>query len=159
MNFRDMDHLGLIVPTLFHPWIFLPSGVTPSLIFPPDRFRGIMDELWTLHVFCLFAGNIMVCLWDALGWYHRYFSHYSDVIMGVMASQITSPTIVTQLFVQVQIKENIKAPRHWSLWGEFTVELRIPLTKSQWRRKCVHLVTPSCAATGTTIPDDVASCF
>ena len=42
--------------------------------------------------------------------------HYSDVIMCAMASQITSVSIVTQLFVQVQIKENIKAPRHWPLW-------------------------------------------
>ena len=35
--------------------------------------------------------------------------HSSDFIMGAMASQITSPIIVTQPFIQVQIKENIKA--------------------------------------------------
>ena len=48
--------------------------------------------------------------------------HYNDVIMGAMASQIASLAIVyfTQAFIQVQIKENIKAPRHWPLWGEFT---------------------------------------
>ena len=34
-----------------------------------------------------------------------------------MASQITSLTIVN-LFILTQIKENIKAPRHWSLCGE-----------------------------------------
>ena len=34
--------------------------------------------------------------------------------MGAMASQITSLTIV---YIQAQIKENIKAPRHWPLWG------------------------------------------
>ena len=28
--------------------------------------------------------------------------------------------LFNQLFVQVQIKENIKALRHWPLWGEFT---------------------------------------
>ena len=28
--------------------------------------------------------------------------------------------LFTQPFVQTQIKENIKAPRHWPLWGEFT---------------------------------------
>ena len=28
--------------------------------------------------------------------------------------------LFTQPFVQVQIKENIKAPRHWPFWGEFT---------------------------------------
>ena len=34
-----------------------------------------------------------------------------------MASQITSPT---QPFIHTQIKENIKATRHWPLCGEFT---------------------------------------
>ena len=43
--------------------------------------------------------------------------HYGDVIMGAIASQITSLTIV---YSTVQIKENIKAPRHWPLCGEFT---------------------------------------
>ena len=28
--------------------------------------------------------------------------------------------MVTQPFIQMQIKENIKAPRPWPLWGEFT---------------------------------------
>ena len=35
--------------------------------------------------------------------------------MSAMASRL-----FTQPFVQAQIKENIKAPRHWPLWGEFT---------------------------------------
>ena len=32
---------------------------------------------------------------------------------------------------KVQIKENIKAPRHWPLWGEFTGDRWIPRTKGQ----------------------------
>ena len=31
-----------------------------------------------------------------------------------------------QPFVQAHIKENIKAPRHWSLWGESTDDRWIP---------------------------------
>ena len=38
--------------------------------------------------------------------------------MGVIASQITSLTIVYSTVIL--IKENIKAPRHWPLCGEFT---------------------------------------
>ena len=34
--------------------------------------------------------------------------------MSTMASQITQP------FIQARMKENIKAPRDWALWGEFT---------------------------------------
>ena len=46
--------------------------------------------------------------------------HYDDVIMGAIASLIASLTIVYSSFFQTQIKENIKAPRHWPLCAEFT---------------------------------------
>ena len=41
--------------------------------------------------------------------------------MGAMASEISSLTIVYSTFIQAQVKENINAPRHWPLCGEFTV--------------------------------------
>ena len=34
--------------------------------------------------------------------------------------------LFTQPYVKAQIKENIKAPRHWPLWGEFTGDWWIP---------------------------------
>ena len=37
---------------------------------------------------------------------------------------------------KAQIKENIKAPRHKPLWGEFTGDRWIPRTKVQQRGKC-----------------------
>ena len=49
--------------------------------------------------------------------------------MNVMASQITSLTIVYP-FILEQIKENIKAVRHWPLWGEFTGDRWISHTKA-----------------------------
>ena len=45
--------------------------------------------------------------------------HDSDVRMSTMASQITGISIVCSTADQAQIKENIKAPRHQHLWGEF----------------------------------------
>ena len=47
-------------------------------------------------------------------------------------------------FVQAQIKENIKAPRHWPLWGESTGHRWIPLTKGMsfmlyLRHHCSHV--------------------
>ena len=42
-------------------------------------------------------------------------AHFNDVIMGAIASQITVSRLVTQPFIQIQIKENIKAPRNWPL--------------------------------------------
>ena len=40
----------------------------------------------------------------------------NDVIMRAMASQITSLTIFYSIVNSDGIKENSKAPRHWSLW-------------------------------------------
>ena len=50
----------------------------------------------------------------------------------------TASPLFTQPFIQEQIKENIKAPRHWPLWGDI-IGHRRPVT-----RKCFHLMTSSC---------------
>ena len=66
--------------------------------------------------------------------------------------------LFTQPFIQTQIKENIKAPRHWPLCREFTGDRWIPRTNGQLRGKCFHLITSSCdesaspAAMGCFIP-------
>ena len=54
---------------------------------------------------------------DALQWRHDECDGFSQLF--------------AQLSVQVQIKENIKAPRQWPLCGEFTGDLWIPHTKGQ----------------------------
>ena len=62
------------------------------------------------------------------------FLHYNDVTMSAMASQITSVSIVSQLLVQAQIKEYIKAPHHWPWCGEFTGDRWIPRTRPVTRK-------------------------
>ena len=59
--------------------------------------------------------------------------------------RLKSPALwsFTQPLTQAQIKENIKAPCHWPLWGEFTGHRWIP-TKDQQRGKCFHLMRSSC---------------
>ena len=49
--------------------------------------------------------------------------------MGATASQITSLTIVESTFTQAQIKENIKAQRHWPLCGNSPVTSEWPVTR------------------------------
>ena len=44
-------------------------------------------------------------------------AQYGDVIVSAMSSQTPASRLFAQPFVQVQIKENAKAPRHWPLWG------------------------------------------
>ena len=57
--------------------------------------------------------------------------HYSDGIMSAVASQIAGDSMVCSTYFQAQVKENIKAPRLWPLWGEFTDDRWIHLTKGQ----------------------------
>ena len=71
-----------------------------------------------------------------------YF-HYGDVIMGAIASQITSLPLLTQPFIQTQIKENIKAPRHWHLCvGNSPVPVnsrhKWPVMQKMWWRHHVY---------------------
>ena len=60
---------------------------------------------------------------------HDRHPHYNDVIMGVMAFHITDVSIVYSTVCSGT--ENTKAPRHWSLWGEFTGHRWIPRTRGQ----------------------------
>ena len=40
--------------------------------------------------------------------------------------------LFTQSFIQTQIKENIKAPRHWPLCGEFTGTRKFPAQRASY---------------------------
>ena len=56
--------------------------------------------------------------------------HYSDVIMGAMASQLTSLDIVYSTVYSGADQTNIIAPRHWPLCGEFTGDRWMPRTNA-----------------------------
>ena len=57
--------------------------------------------------------------------------HYDDVVVGAMASQIISLTIVNSKVYSGADQENIKVPHHWPLCGEFTGDRWIPRTNGQ----------------------------
>ena len=63
--------------------------------------------------------------------YETCEKHYNDAIMGAMASQSPALRVFTQPFIQLQIKENVKAPLHWPLCGEFIGDRWIPRTNGQ----------------------------
>ena len=62
--------------------------------------------------------------------YPSRMSYYNDVIMGAMASQITGLTIVCSTVCSDADQRNIKAPRHWPLWWEFTGYRWIPAQRA-----------------------------
>ena len=62
--------------------------------------------------FTLTSGGICVGMYILI--------HYSDIIMGAMASQVTGVSIVCFTVCSSTDQRNIKAPRLWPLWGEST---------------------------------------
>ena len=77
--------------------------------------------------------------------HYEYVRHIITVTSEWAWWRLKSPAsrVFTQPFIQVEIKESIKAPRHWSLWGEFTGDRWISRTKVQIRGKGFHMMTSS----------------
>ena len=68
--------------------------------------------------------------------------HNSDIIMGAMASQITSLTIVYSTVYSGARKHQSSASLAF-VCGKFTCDRWIPCTNGQCRGKCFHLMTTS----------------
>ena len=83
---------------------------------------------------------------------------YWLVIMRAIASQITDVSIVFSTVCSGGDQWKHKAPRHWPVWGESTVDRWIPLTKLQWYGKCFHLMVSSCELITETSFSDVRWC-
>ena len=81
-----------------------------------------------------------------LTWLHIQHTPFTTVTSewALWRLKSSASPLFTQPFVQAQIKENIKAPRRWSLCGEFTGHRWIPRPNGQQRGKCFHLMTLSC---------------
>ena len=64
-------------------------------------------------------------------WAHKLFMKCITMTSKWVPWRLKSPAsrLFTQPFVQAQIIENSKAPRHWPLWGESTDGRWIPRTK------------------------------
>ena len=114
-----------------HPWRKYVSCVYCEVICPADTMYTIITSLLRQNdVATSFWRNNDVIIPSHVRWAVKTV-HYYDVIMSPTASQITSLTIVYSIVYRAQIKENIKAPRHWPLCGEFTGDRWIPRTNGQ----------------------------
>ena len=81
--------------------------------------------IWAFHIFLRL--KFFRLSRRLLSTFHQIsIMHYSDVIMGGTASQITSLVIFTQPIIQTKIQENIKVPRHWLCAGNSPVTCEFP---------------------------------
>ena len=72
----------------------------------------------------LWATFFTISRWPFCEWRQLINENVSNIAMTSKWARwrLKSPAsrLFTQPFIQAQIKENIKDPRHWPLWGEFT---------------------------------------
>ena len=77
--------------------------------------------------------NVCLCY---IGQYKlSIMQYYNDIIMSAMGSQITSLPIVYSTVNWGADQRNIKAPRHWLLWGSSPVTGEFPAHKVPVTRK------------------------
>ena len=84
-------------------------------------------------IFKNFASNFMTVVLNgpidtkwAFGQVKIWCWHYTAIIMRAKHLKTPALRLFTQQLTQVQINENIKALRHWPLWGEFTGDQWFP---------------------------------
>ena len=92
---------------------------TMGFPIPVRRHLYIESGPWSFNARLCF---VLVCSRSIPAKGHTYITLTSWLAWW----RLKSPA--SRLFVQAQIKENIKALCHWPLWGEFTGDRWIPLT-------------------------------
>ena len=81
---------------------------------------------------------------DIFWYYCLCIYHYCDAIMGTIASEITSLTIVyTTVYSDADQSKHQSSASLAFVWGIHR-DRWIPCTKGQLRGKCFHLMTSSC---------------
>ena len=82
------------------------------------------NAVWYIGRVLAFSHSSYICYY-----YFEHF-HYTDVIMTEWCLRTPASLLFTKPFIQAEIKENIKAPRHWPLCGEFTGGRWIPAQRA-----------------------------
>ena len=143
---------------IYVPWYENDSGALKYMYLHFYFPRVYYNSIWMTaaeYVLCWYI-NWKVCYRDifpilwCMGAWQRIFQSGNGSSFITMTSlwawwYLKSPAsrLITQPFIQTQIKENIKAPRHWPLCGEFTGPRWIPRTNGQLCGKSFHFMTSS----------------
>ena len=139
------EHSLLIIlktmSTMMSSWHGTDSRIT-SLLWEPPVTGGFSSKgvvIWSFEV-CLMSvwTNCWISSPVAVVWALLWRHNGRD---GVSNHQ-PHDCLLNRLF-RVQIKENIKAPRHWPSCGELTDDRLTPRIKRQLRGKCSYLMRSS----------------
>ena len=121
---------------------------------------ALVFEIFSYGRSCLFPQHGHTMADDVLATQKHgeyYHGHYNDVIMGAMASRITSPTIVYSNVYSDADQRKHQSSTSLALCGEFTVTGKFPAQMASnaenvsiwWRHHGPDLVFPECFGLGT----------
>ena len=146
--------LGLICYS-FHTSVSITIYYSSLVTYPhelglplDDIFADVYDDTgisFTNKMYLMTWIKNHISLFSQMLLFIHALTHYNDVIMGGMASQITSLTIIYSIVYSDADQRKHQSSVHWPLCGEFTGDRLIPRTNGQLRGKCFHLMTSSCS--------------
>ena len=142
------------ISCLFMTWLLASLGHPKSLYWICNKSKPwCFLELNTIyHQTHSLTQKDQKCVFDIIwgNWTWRGKSsalcHYNDVIMTMMASQITSFKVVySTVYSEADQRKHQSSASLAFAWGIHR-DLWIPHTKGKFRGKCFHLMTSSCIA-------------
>ena len=110
--------------------------MAPLISFP---FHHLQQLLCHTDILISFA-SVTASIFKRVSWHH-----YCDVIMGTMASQITSLTIVYSTVYSDADQRKHQSAASLAFMRGIHRDRWIPRTNGQRRGKCFHLMTSSCS--------------
>ena len=149
----NSPHKGPVTRKMFSFDDVIMSRARPTWsLIRGSRWSGLIKaEHWVQLKYNNSVENKLHCLQACLA-VTSYFTYWDRVIHISLqwrhnehdrVSNHQSHDCLLNRLIRRRSKENIKAPRHWPLCGEFTGDRWIPRTNGQLRGKCFHLMTSS----------------
>ena len=149
---------------LFHGHYHCISWISPPECTNHSHIEGLVQDCSNsiANTLGLLQACTKISIWCVMGKrdFTRFefkmsfwgISHYNDVIMTTMASQITSLTVVySTVYSDADQRKHQSSASLALVWGIHR-DRWIPRTKGQLRGKCFHLMTSSCCITAAPRP-------
>ena len=120
----------------------------PSYFHNGISYTGNMSSLyWIKALVVMFPNMYIHCRLHSIS--ENKYSHYNDVIMTTVASQITGLTFVYSTVYSDTDQRKHQSSASLAFVWEIHRDRWIPRTKGQLRGKCFHLMTSSWAFRGS----------
>ena len=113
--------------------MYEPLAIAIAIAFPESRVKhvSIVKSPVEYYIASGFIEDSKVVVSCAKFRSDQFITFWMRTKWNFRRNWIAMNRSLLKPFIQAQIEENIKAPRHWPLYGEFTDDRWIPRTNGQ----------------------------